>query len=83
VLNPIYNFVARAVVEIHSVLRHIVGDNGWAWALSIVVLIIGVRLVLFPLFVKQIKSQRQMQIMQPKIKELREKHKNDKQKMNE
>ena len=82
-LNPIYNFVARAVVEIHGVLKHIVGNNGWAWALSIVLLVMGFRLVLFPLFVKQIKSQRQMQIMQPKIKELREKHKNDKQKMNE
>ena len=82
-LNPIYNFVARAVVEIHSVLKHIVGNNGWAWALSIVLLVMAVRLLLFPLFVKQIKSQRQMQIMQPKVKELREKYKNDKQKMNE
>lgn len=83
-LNPIYNFVARAVVDIHNgVLKHVVGDNGWAWALSIVVLIMLVRLVLFPLFVKQIKSQRQMQIMQPKVKEIREKYKNDRQKMNE
>jgi len=83
VLNPLYHFVARAVVEIHGVLKHVVGTNGWAWALSIVVLIMGVRLVLFPLFVKQIKSQRQMQIMQPKVKELRDKYKNDKQKLNE
>lgn len=82
-LNPLYNFVARAIVVIHSVLQHVVGHNGWAWALSIVVLVAAVRLVLVPLFVKQIKTQRTMQIMQPKIKELREKHKNDKQKLNE
>lgn len=82
-LNPLYNLVARAVVDIHSGLVYVIGHNGWAWALSIVLLVMGVRLLLFPLFVKQIKSQRQMQIMQPKIKELREKYKNDKQKMNE
>jgi YidC/Oxa1 family membrane protein insertase len=83
VLNPIYDFVARAVVDIHSVLVHIVGTNGWSWALSIILLVMAVRLVLFPLFVKQIKSQRQMQIMQPKIKAIKEKYKNDKQKQNE
>lgn len=82
-LNPLYNFVARAIVVLHSGLRYVVGNNGWAWALSIVVLVAAVRLVLVPLFVKQIKTQRTMQIMQPKIKELREKHKNDKQKLNE
>jgi YidC/Oxa1 family membrane protein insertase len=83
VLNPLYDFVARAIVVIHSGIRHVVGDNGWAWALSIVILVAAVRLVLVPLFVKQIKTQRTMQVMQPKIKELKEKYKNDKQKMNE
>ena len=39
-----------------------------AWALSIVLLTITVRLLLFPLFVKQIKSQRRMQELAPKIK---------------
>ena len=37
-----------------------------------------VRLILFPLFVKQIKSQRTMQMLQPRIKEIRDKYKNDK-----
>ena len=82
-LNPLYNATARAIVDIHSVLTHIVGHDGWAWALSIILLVAAVRLILFPLFVKQIKSQRTMQVLQPKIKELREKYKNDKQKMNE
>jgi YidC/Oxa1 family membrane protein insertase len=36
-----------------------------------------VRVVLFPVFVKQIKSQRAMQALQPKVKELQEKHKGD------
>ncbi len=82
-LNVLYNFVARATVVIHGVLQHVTGDNGYTWALSIILLTAAVRLILVPLFVKQIKSQRTMQVMQPKIKELREKYKNDKQKMNE
>jgi YidC/Oxa1 family membrane protein insertase len=82
-LGPLYNFVARAIVVIHNGLRHVTGENGYTWALSIIILVAAVRLLLVPLFVRQIKMQRTMQIMQPKIKEVKEKYKNDKQKMNE
>jgi YidC/Oxa1 family membrane protein insertase len=54
----------------------ILGTN-WAWILSIVFLVVTVRVVLFPVFVKQIKSQRAMQALQPKVKELQDKHKGD------
>jgi len=54
----------------------ILGTN-WAWILAIVFLVVTVRVVLFPVFVKQIKSQRAMQALQPKVKELQEKHKGD------
>jgi YidC/Oxa1 family membrane protein insertase len=40
------------------------------------------RLVLFPIFVKQIRSQRAMQVLQPKMKELQARYKNDKEKLN-
>jgi YidC/Oxa1 family membrane protein insertase len=39
--------------------------------------VVTVRVVLFPVFVKQIKSQRAMQALQPKVKELQDKHKGD------
>ena len=52
------------------------GTN-WSWILAIVFLVVTVRVVLFPVFVKQIKSQRAMQALQPKVKELQEKHKGD------
>ena len=52
------------------------GTN-WAWVLSIVFLVVTVRVILFPVFVKQIKSQRAMQALQPKVKELQNKHKGD------
>lgn len=54
----------------------VLGTN-WAWILSIVFLVVTVRVVLFPVFVKQIKSQRAMQALQPKVKILQEKHKGD------
>lgn len=54
----------------------------WDWVLSIIFLVITIRAVLFPLYVKQIKSQRAMQALQPKIKELQAKYKGgDKQAM--
>ncbi len=49
----------------------------WAWILAIVFLVVTVRVVLFPVFVKQIKSQRAMQALQPKVKQLQEKHGKD------
>ncbi len=56
------------------------GTN-WQWILAIVFLVITVRVILFPVFVKQIKSQRAMQAIQPKVKELQEKHKGDRESM--
>ncbi len=44
---------------------------------------VTVRIILFPIFVKQIKSQRAMQALQPKVKELQAKHKGDQQTLRE
>jgi YidC/Oxa1 family membrane protein insertase len=52
------------------------GTN-WTWVLAIFFLVVTVRIILFPVFVKQIKSQRAMQALQPKVKELQEKNKGD------
>lgn len=54
----------------------VLGTN-WAWILAIVFLVVTVRVILFPIFVKQIKSQRAMQALQPQVKALQEKHKGD------
>jgi YidC/Oxa1 family membrane protein insertase len=83
ILDPLYHLVAILLTGIHSGIVHVVHDQGWSWALSIVVLTMGMRLLLFPVFVKQIRSQRAMQAMQPKMKELKEKYGNDKEKLNQ
>lgn len=75
--------VAQVLKGIHAGLSTVfVPSSGPAWGLSIVLLTIAVRLLLFPLFVKQIKSQRRMQELSPKIKELQAKHKGDRETLN-
>jgi YidC/Oxa1 family membrane protein insertase len=53
------------------------------YGLAIIVLTVGIRLVLLPLGVKQIKSMQATQAMQPKIKALQAKYKGDRQRQNE
>jgi YidC/Oxa1 family membrane protein insertase len=62
--------------------HYFLGTN-WDWILAIVFLVITVRIILFPVFVKQIRSQRAMQALQPKMKALQEKHKGDSQTLRE
>jgi YidC/Oxa1 family membrane protein insertase len=84
VLDPFYQAIAWLIVHIHSGMAPIFGkNNGWSWALSIVLLTMAMRLLLFPLFVKQIKNQRAMTALQPKMKELQAKYKNDKERLNQ
>ncbi|MFI6437153.1 membrane protein insertase YidC [Streptomyces sp. NPDC050759] len=76
--------VSWVIVQFHTVYGKIFGpDTGWAWGLSIVSLVILIRICLIPLFVKQIKSTRAMQTLQPEMKKIQERYKNDKQRQSE
>ncbi|WP_327430085.1 MULTISPECIES: membrane protein insertase YidC [unclassified Streptomyces] len=76
--------VSWVIVQFHAVYGKIFGpDTGWAWGLSIVSLVILIRICLIPLFVKQIKSTRAMQTLQPEMKKIQERYKNDKQRQSE
>ncbi|MGW4756074.1 membrane protein insertase YidC [Streptomyces chartreusis] len=76
--------VSWVIVQFHSVYGAIFGpDTGWAWGLSIVSLVILIRICLIPLFVKQIKATRAMQTLQPEMKKIQERYKNDKQRQSE
>lgn len=79
-LAPVVAYMLRGI---HHVLSMFLPDgSGWAWGLSIVFLTMSVRILLFPVFVKQIKSQRRMQEIAPKVKELQAKHKGDRETLN-
>jgi YidC/Oxa1 family membrane protein insertase len=58
-------------------------DSGVTWSLSIMGLVILIRTILIPLFVKQIKSQRAMTALQPQMKAIQAKYKDDRQKQSE
>ena len=84
ILNPLYIAVSWVIITIHKLLSPIFGkDSGVAWSLSIVGLVIIIRLILVPLFVKQIKSQRALTALQPHMKEIQKKYKDDRQKQSE
>jgi YidC/Oxa1 family membrane protein insertase len=83
-LNPLYDAVAWVIMQIHAGLGALFGPaSGWAWALSIVVLVVLMRLLLLPLFIKQMHATRKMTALAPQVAELKKKYKNDKQKLNE
>ena len=76
-LEPLYSVVTFIMVAFHTLFKNI-GWNpagGWAWGLSIVGLVVVIRILLIPLFVKQINAQRGLQILQPEIKKLQAKYK--------
>ena len=64
--------VSWILVQFHAILTAIgmPSTSGWTWTFSIVGLVVVIRILLIPLFVKQIKAQRNMQIIQPQIKEI-------------
>lgn len=52
-------------------------DTDWSWVLGIVFVVLTIRVALFPVFVKQTRSQRTVQALQPRIKSLQAQHKGD------
>ena len=84
ILNPLYSFVSGVMVAFHNVFSPIFGkDSGVTWSLSIMGLVVLIRIILIPLFVKQIKSQRAMTALQPHMKAIQAKYKDDRQKQSE
>ena len=76
--------------RVFSPLTGVVGDAleffyslGAPWWLSIVILTVIVRTLLFPLTVKQVKSMRAMQDLRPEMERIRAKYKDNKQKQQE
>jgi len=83
-LDPLYWIVAWVLVQFHTLWSTVLPEgSGAAWTLSIVGLVVVIRILLIPLFVKQIKAQRALQILQPEIKAIQKRFKDDRQKQSE
>ena len=66
-----------------SVIKFYHGNLGVSWGLAIVMLTISVRLLMVPLAIKQVGSMRKMQHLQPQMKAIQKKYKEDKQRQQE
>jgi YidC/Oxa1 family membrane protein insertase len=84
ILDPLYWVVSGVMVVIHRALSPIFGEtSGVSWTLSIMGLVLLIRTLLIPLFVKQIKSQRALTALSPEMKKIQQKYKDDRQKQSE
>jgi YidC/Oxa1 family membrane protein insertase len=83
IMTPLYYAVSAVMVAWHWLFSTLGmdPDGGGTWALSIIGLTLVVRAALIPLFVKQIKSSRNMQLVQPKVKELQKKYGHDRERL--
>ena len=76
-LAPLEWVVAWLMVGFHTILTAIglPAEAGFTWALSIVGLVIVIRIILIPLFVRQIHASRRMQLIQPEMQKIQKKYK--------
>jgi len=74
ILQPLINLA-------NGVLKFFHDNAGLSWGMSIIALTVFVRALLIPLTYKQLKGMRALQALQPQIKEIQAKYKNDKQRM--
>ena len=78
---PAANILQPLIDLANGVLQFFHDNVGLSWGMSIIALTIVTRALLIPLTYKQLKGMRALQALQPQIKELQEKYKNDKQRL--
>ena len=83
IMTPLYYAISAILVAWHTVLTTLGmdPDGGGTWVLAIIGLTLVVRALLIPLFVRQIKASRNMQLIQPKVKELQKKYGHDRERL--
>ncbi|MEO5851799.1 MAG: membrane protein insertase YidC [Nocardioides sp.] len=82
IMTPLYLVISAILVGFHNLWGGLFGPaTGVAWVFSIICLTLVIRIALIPLFVKQIKSSRNMQLIQPKVKELQKKYGHDRERL--
>lgn len=76
ILYPIEWVVAWIMVQFHALLSLFMDpDSGWTWVLSIVGLTAVIRTLIIPLFVRQIRASRAMQMVSPELQAVQKKYK--------
>ena len=76
---PFWNEFKDLIFEALKYLHSLTGD----WGVAIILLTVAIRILILPLTIKQTSSMYEMQKIQPKIKAIQEKYKDDKEKQQE
>jgi YidC/Oxa1 family membrane protein insertase len=71
-------FIAKPLLLMLRMIEAAVGNYGWA----IILLTLAVRVMFYPVNKKQIEAMKGMQRIQPEVKKIQEKYKDDREKMN-
>jgi len=76
--------VSWILVQWYQLFARVFGDDsGWAWTAGIIGLVVTIRVLLIPLFVKQIRAQRNLQAIQPQLKEIQAKYAGDRERQSQ
>jgi YidC/Oxa1 family membrane protein insertase len=78
---PAANILQPLIDIANEVLKFFHDDVGLSWGMSIIALTVVTRALLIPLTYKSLKGMRAMQALQPQLKEIKEKYKNDQKRM--
>ena len=80
ILVPFFWFNSAILVGFEWVLTSLgmSAESGWTWILAIIGLVLTLRALLTPLMIRQIKSQRRLQMIQPEIMKIQKKYKGKK-----
>jgi YidC/Oxa1 family membrane protein insertase len=78
---PAANILQPLINIANGVLQFFHDSAGLSWGMSIIALTVCTRALLIPLTYRQLKGMRALQALQPQIKEIQAKYKNDRQRM--
>jgi YidC/Oxa1 family membrane protein insertase len=78
---PLANVLQPLIDVANSVLTFFHDDIGVGWGVSIILLTFVTRIAILPLSIRQIRSMRALQALQPQIKAIQERYKDDKQRL--
>lgn len=82
-INGLAKYLAAFFEFIRSGIIAIIGNNDISYGLAIIIVTLIIRLILLPLNIKQTKSQVGMTEIQPEVKKLQDKYKNNPEKANQ
>ena len=82
--SPVFANVLQPLVDFfEGILKFFHDTIGTGWGLSIILMTVVVRACLLPLTLKQFHGMQRLAKVQPEIKRLQEKHKNDRERLNQ